>query len=564
MIGMASNVPIAYRLYAIIAVFATALIGIAAFLLLDYKAELLERKRLELRHLVETAAKVAQGYHDRAQIGEMTEAEARAEALQVIGSMRYDGSNYFWINDMDAVIVMHPIKPQLIGEDLSDFQDADGVRLFSEFVRVVQADGAGFVPYVWPKPGSEEPVAKESFVQGFAPWGWVIGTGVYIDDLEALFMAKLRVVGLVILAVLLSIAGLCMAVARSITKPLTGMIACMQRLADGEREIEIPAQDRGDEIGCMAATVQVFKENSERVAQMEAERIEQERRAADEKRRSMNELADDFETKVKAVVDIVSSASTQMQSTARSMSSTADETNQKSTAVAAASEEAAANVQTVSASAEELSASIAEIGGQVSQSAEIARGAAEQAEQTNEQVAGLVEAARKIGEVVNLIQDIAEQTNLLALNATIEAARAGEAGKGFAVVANEVKSLATQTAKATEEIGGHIAGIQNATTSAATAIEGIGKTVDRMNEIAGAIAAAVEEQAAATSEISRNVEQASAGTQEVSQNIASVTQAASETGASASEVLSAATELAGQSDVLRGEVESFIQSVRVA
>jgi methyl-accepting chemotaxis protein len=275
-------------------------------------------------------------------------------------------------------------------------------------------------------------------------------------------------------------------------------------------------------------------------------------------------MIDDFEANVKAVVDTVASASTELQSNAQSMSATAEETNRQSSAVAAASEQATANVQTVASAAEELASSVAEIGRQVSQSASIAAMAVDEAKRTDATVQGLSEAAQKIGEVVRLISDIASQTNLLALNATIEAARAGEAGKGFAVVASEVKSLANQTAKATEEIAAQIGAIQSSTNDAVGAIQSIGKTIGEINDIASSISAAVEEQGAATREIARNVQEASQGTTEVSSNIAGVTQAAGETGSAASQVLSAAGELSSQAERLKAEVESFLTTVRAA
>ena len=353
-------------------------------------------------------------------------------------------------------------------------------------------------------------------------------------------------------------------VGNGLANPVIGMTNAMGRLAEGDTAADIPARDRKDEIGRMAAAVQVFKDNAIEKVRLEAEQVEAEKRAEQEKRDTMNRMADEFQSSVGGVVETVASASTEMQSTAQAMSATAEETSQQSTAVAAAAEQASANVETVASAAEELSSSIAEISRQVAQSAQIAADAVRDAKHTDEQIQGLAQAVAKIGEVVSLITDIAEQTNLLALNATIEAARAGDAGKGFAVVASEVKNLANQTAKATDEISGQISGVQSATEEAVAAIQGIGKTIGEIDEIATTIASAVEEQGAATQEIARNVEQASAGTQDVTSNIGGVNQAASETGAAASEVLQSASELSQQSELLKQQVDTFVARVRAA
>jgi len=370
-----------------------------------------------------------------------------------------------------------------------------------------------------------------------------------------------------IIAVLSVAALLCVAlgwlIVSGVSTPVRAMTGAMTRLAQHDLTTEINGIGRKDEVGQMAAAVQVFK-----TSMIDADRLKQEQEEAQRlaARRSavVDELTRNFDQKVQGVVQGVASQAGQMQASAQSLSATAEETTKQASAVAAASEQSAANVQTVAAATEELSSSIAEISRQVSHSSRIAGNAVSEAGKANEMVQGLLGASQKIGEVIALINDIADQTNLLALNATIEAARAGEAGKGFAVVAAEVKNLAAQTSKATEEIGAQIAGVQGATQDAVKAIASIGKTISEIDQIAATIAAAVEEQGAATQEIARNVEEAAKGTQEVSSNIGGVTEAANGTGAAAGQVLTAARSLSGQSEEMRELVQKFLTQVKAA
>ncbi len=365
------------------------------------------------------------------------------------------------------------------------------------------------------------------------------------------------------IAVVLALA-IAFLLARAIVRPVKAMTATMGRLARGDMSAEIPGTERRDEIGEMSQAVQVFKESMVEAERLRAEQERQKTEAAVQRKADMARLADEFEQAVGGIVKTVASAATELRASAQSMSSTAEETNKQAQAVASASNEAAASVQTVAAAAEELSSSVDEIARQITQSNDVASKAVRQAETTNSDMAGLASAAQKIGDVVKLIEEIASQTNLLALNATIEAARAGEAGKGFAVVASEVKTLATQTGKATEEISSQIAAVQAATQNSVTAINGIGETIRTISTISGTIAAAVEEQTAATREIARNVQQAAQGTSEVTENIVSVSQAANDTGAAAGQVLGSAEELSHQAELLRGELTRFIDVVRAA
>ena len=362
--------------------------------------------------------------------------------------------------------------------------------------------------------------------------------------------------------VLLAALGVMALAARGVAGPIIAMTRAMQRLADGDTAIEIPARDQQDEIGQMAHTVQVFKENALRVAALQEEQSRAEARATEERRQARHQLADSFEASVMGLVQAVAGSADQMQSTAVGMADSAREAGSRAETVASAAQSATANVETVATAAQALSDSIGEISRQVAQAAQVAQTASTEAARTSQMVEILAGAADRIGEVVNLINDIAAQTNLLALNATIEAARAGDAGKGFAVVAGEVKHLANQTAKATEEIGGQVSAVQEETRRAVAAIRTIAGVIDDVRQISASIAAAVEEQGAATREISRNVQQAAAGTRDVSTNIAGVNQAVGSTGAAANTVLDSARALSDNAGRLRAEVGSFLVTVR--
>jgi methyl-accepting chemotaxis protein len=353
-------------------------------------------------------------------------------------------------------------------------------------------------------------------------------------------------------------------IARSIIGPLSGLTSSMRKLADGHFDVAVPGLGRKDEVGEMASTVEVFKKNGLEVERLKADQQATEIRTAQQRKADMNKLADDFESAVGEIVETVSSASTQLESSARTLTSTAERAQELTTMVATASEEASANVQSVASASEELTSSVNEISRQVQESARMAGEAVNQAHKTNDRVSELSKAAARIGDVVELINTIAGQTNLLALNATIEAARAGEAGRGFAVVASEVKALAEQTAKATGEIGQQITGIQAATQDSVGAIKEISGTIEKLSEISSTIAAAVEEQGAATQEISRNVQQAAQGTQQVSANITDVQRGAGETGSASTQVLAAARSLSTDSNRLKLEVGKFLNSVRAA
>ncbi|WP_027584292.1 methyl-accepting chemotaxis protein [Bradyrhizobium sp. Ai1a-2] len=379
------------------------------------------------------------------------------------------------------------------------------------------------------------------------------------DSYASSFMTLMIILGIAIVGG----AAISTYLVRDVSAGIASIVKPMQALGNGDLTAEVPHQGEKTEIGAMADTLQVFKEA------LIAKKAADEAAAADaeakiERGRRVDAITSNFETMIGEIVQTVSSASTQLEAAAGTLSSTATRSQELTTTVASASEEASANVQSVASATEELSSSVTEISRQVQESARMAGDAVGQARSTNDRVSELSKAAARIGDVVELINTIAGQTNLLALNATIEAARAGEAGRGFAVVASEVKALAEQTAKATGEIGQQITGIQAATQDSVNAIKEISNTIERLSEISSTIAAAVEEQGAATQEISRNVQQAAQGTHQVSANITDVQRGATETGSASTQVLSAAKALSGDSSRLKVEVSKFLESVRAA
>jgi methyl-accepting chemotaxis protein len=555
---------ISFKLVLIIAISLSGMVVMAPIALSTMRSQMLSDRQAKTRQMIDIGYGILAHYHRLESDGKLAHEAAQAAAMSEIKSLRYDKNEYLWINDMTPKMVMHPIKPELDGKFLGEMKDPTGNLLFNGFVDVVKKQGEGFYSYLWPKPGFDQPVSKISYVKGFAPWGWIIGTGTYLDDVDAVFRQTVLTFALVSLAVFAVVLLVSAIIGRSVTRPIATITALTSRLAAGDSAFEVPYTARRDEVGGLANALAVFKENAAAVVRMHAEQAELKHKADAEKRQAMIDLAGKFEASIQAVVGEVIGESGQMQEAAQSMSRTAGEASRRAQVVEDAGRQASGNVHSVASAAEELSASIAEISQRVTQAASVANKAAADGQRTNETVEGLAAAANKIGEVIGLINEIASQTNLLALNATIEAARAGEAGKGFAVVAGEVKSLASQTAKATEEISAQITAIQSERAEVVTNIQDIRATIMQVNEISSSIAAAVEEQCAATKEIAHSVQQAASGTNEVSHNISSVTAATAETGSVADTVLQSSGRLSTKLHTLQNEVATFLANVRAA
>jgi methyl-accepting chemotaxis protein len=559
---MLGNLRISYKLLMMIGLSVLGIAAVAAMGLSALWGNMMEDRRAKLQDIVTVALETLDYNYQTSQKLGLSEADTMERAKAILRTMRFGQGDYVYAIDRQGLAVSNP-NPKVEGKNLMDVADPDGIFFVRRQIEAAPKGGS-FLTFRFPRASGGEPIPKLTYSVEFKPYGWVVGAGIYLDDVSAIFWQEARNMTIMVVFALLAAGGLFLLLGRSIVNPITAMTMAMRKIAEGDTSTGVPALERGDEVGAMAQSVKVFRDNMIEAERLRGEQDVMKAQADSERKLLMTRMADEFERGVRASLDSLAGAASEMQATSRSMSSTASEASQQATSVAAVAEQASVNVQTVAAATEQLSSSVSEIGRQVTQSTEVAGKAVAEANRTNVTVQGLSAAAQKIGDVVKLISDIASQTNLLALNATIEAARAGEAGRGFAVVANEVKSLANQTAKATDEISAQVGAMQGATTEAVQAIEGIGRTIGAINEITSAISIAVDQQGTATQEIARNVQEAALGTGQVSSNIAAVNYAAEKTGSASNGVLASAEQLSRQSVALRADVDRFLANIRAA
>jgi len=517
-----SSASIQTRLIVIVVLFAVGIAALAALASARMEGRILTERKAATRSVVQTALGVLTYYGQEEQAGRLTTEQAQQAALAAVEQLRYSGTEYFWINDMTPTMIMHPVKPELDGSDLSSTEDPDGKKLFVDMVKVVQDKGAGFVEYQWPKPGAEAPQPKVSYVAGYEPWGWIIGSGIYVDDVSSVAWDEtvaLLLTGLLVIAVVGAAAFL---IGRTIVRPIRSATAL---LASGDLKTRLPEGTGHNELEKLAVALNGTLDRSAEVAS------------------NVSDAARQLDEAVTSLVE-----------TSDGITESAERTAEQTATASASAHEVSMGIESVAAGTKQMGASINEIAQNTSSLARIAGEAVEIADSTNHVVGALGESSAEIGNVVKVITAIAEQTNLLALNATIEAARAGDAGKGFAVVAGEVKELAQETSRATGDISTRVESIQNAVAEAATEISRIQEIIGRISDFQNSIAGAVEEQTATTAAIAGSLTDTADRGRDIASTLELVDDASRATRAELEGIRTAAHDLAATSRRLQETV----------
>jgi len=510
------------KIFIIVGVLGAGLAALVVVAALQIQSSVMNERKVATRQVVEEALGVVESFAARSDSGELTQAEAQRQAAETLRGLRYSGVEYFWINDMAPVMIMHPFKPELEGTDLSGITDPSGTHLFVEFVDTVNASGSGFVSYQWPKPGVDAPQPKVSYVTSYEPWGWVVGSGVYVDDVQKVAVAQaMRLVAWCAFILILS-AAVGLAVGRGISKRVTTVTAA---LSSGDLHTRLPVGKKKTKLEKLAAALNATLDKSAAITD-----------------------------KVSAAVTDLDSAANRLVQSSNSMALDANSTTERTAEVSGAAQEVSTGIDTVAAGTHQMGASIREIAENAQKVSRMAQEAVTAAENTNHTVAALGDSSSEIGEVVKVITQIANQTNLLALNATIEAARAGAAGAGFAVVASEVKDLAQETAKATGGIAERVETIQATVAQAAEEIARIRQIISEISDYQATIAGAVEEQTATTAEMAATTERVAHGGRDIAGVLDEVGASTRRTSEALTGIREAASELAETSARLRAAV----------